>query len=207
MTAAGTALPVAGKIVGWLWKEKQRSAEIQDIVRRALRLSICRYDPCAEGVDARVKLLEDQMWEQAKVAADAREDDAPSMGVRLARKLFKGKVQSKLGLPGWEGQVERWVREAAAAVGWDSLPGDECPDCLNFPNTKELVERFPHMFFRAARSKRAANKELYTALYEADNLSEGTKLQAELEQDDRSENARHALHSLIWQLWGPPAGA
>jgi hypothetical protein len=165
--STGPVVTAAGKLVSWLWVERRHSQELQGIVRRALRLSICRYDPCAENVDERVKLLEDQMWEQAK---NATVDDR-SLKASIKRK-FRGTGSAKLNLPGWQEELQRWVELAAAAVGWDESKAPQ-PDCLNFPRASALAERFPHMFYREVQASAASNEHLLTALDEADNLAQG----------------------------------
>jgi hypothetical protein len=151
--------------VSWLWTERQRSQELQDIVHRALSLSICRYDPCAEGVAVRVKQLEDQMWEHAKNASSS--DRGPKASLK---RKFRGTGSSSMHLPGWKEELQNWVEGATAALGWDSLPGPQ-PGCVNFPNAATLAERFPHMFYREVHATGSKNERLLTALDEADNLS------------------------------------
>jgi hypothetical protein len=163
----GPAVTGAGKLVSWLWAERRRSQELQDIVGRALRLSICRYDPCAEGVDPRVKLLEDQMWEHAKNATSNNR----SLKASFKRK-FRGAGSASLHLPGWKEELQNWVEGAANALGWDNLPNLQL-GCLNFPNAADLAERFPQMFNQEVRATGSKNERLLTALDEANKLSSG----------------------------------
>jgi hypothetical protein len=169
----GPGITAAGKTVSWLWTERERSAELQDIVRRSLRMSICRYNPCAPGVDVHVKLLEDQMWEHAKTAANHDTGPKPPIKQKLRQKLFRTSGSAKLHLPGWEEELQTWIEGAAGALGWNSLP-DQRPDCLAFPSAAALGERFPHMFYQEVGATPSRNEHLLTALKEADALSSGS---------------------------------
>ncbi len=168
--AVGTGFTLAKDVGGWLWSEHERSQEIRDVVSRALRLSICRYHPCAEGVDKWVARLEADMWEKAKAVADPGFNPKKS----IERKLFRRKIRSTLEFPQWEQQLEGWVKEAAVSVGWDLIK-EERPKCMSLPDASELANRFRYLFRKEVWATPERNQHLLGQLRDADNLRQANE--------------------------------
>jgi hypothetical protein len=140
----GSILTGGGRIGKWLWHVREEDAESGKIVRQALRMSICRYDPFRPGVDALASRIESKMWGLAKEAPDG--EGFFKRAKTKVRTMFGRHVKEEaLDFPDWREELEAWILASLQGISLADQANEIC--CHAFPeSSKSLAERFPAMF-------------------------------------------------------------
>lgn len=101
----GSIISTAGKIGKYLWAIRKEEKETGKVVRKALRSSICPYDPYAPNVDELAERIEGEMWRLAESRGEGRIRKFVD-GVKR-RLPFRRRGPEALDFPHWRDELKR----------------------------------------------------------------------------------------------------